>query len=319
MTKVYRTTDLTKWGTGKGSNLLPTEVDNNFWDSESRLESLEARVTDFSSIDYFSVDGTQFFVHLTDHTILGPYDLPLAQWNWRNQWQPNTAYALNDVFQFNGSLYLDIFAPNPGQTSFDPNASDGLGNKFYALILETPSDVLPPHGDTGQVLVKASGADFDVAWGSILPATEDAIGGVFATPEVASNWVSGIDPHGNLVLTQPAFTDISGIVQEGQLIEQKIQTVTSESGGLTIDYSLGAICLLTMSENITALDVENWPVDDLGKLTLFITNSGSFTISDWAGALWPGSTPPVVGTKDIISLVNNQISIYGAIVGQAYG
>lgn len=134
----FRTTDNTKWGAGKGSNLTPTEVDLSFWALLERVVDLETNPPSAVSIDYFSIAGDQLSVHMTDHTVLGPYTIPTSQWNFTGQWQTTHVYSLFDTFRESGDLYLVIYAHTSGAT-FDPNANDGGGNDYYALLLESPT------------------------------------------------------------------------------------------------------------------------------------------------------------------------------------
>jgi hypothetical protein len=159
----YRTSG--SWGAGTGVDLSASQIDNNFYYHDSLIAALEDHAGSGAGIDYFAVSGNNFFVHLTDHTILGPYALPVSQWHWRGPWTVSTSYAVNDVFEIDGSVYLDIYAPNPGQLTFDPNANDGLGHNFYALLITAPSDVLPVGGTSGQLLAKSvDSPDYAVEW-----------------------------------------------------------------------------------------------------------------------------------------------------------
>lgn len=134
----YRTTDGTKWGVGKGSNLTPTEVDLNFWAVVERIVDLENNPPSAVGIDYFSISGDQLTVHMTDHSTLGPYTIPSSTWNFTGQFQAPRDYKIFDVLRQNGNLYLVIYA-HTSSSPFDANANDGMGNDYYALILESPT------------------------------------------------------------------------------------------------------------------------------------------------------------------------------------
>lgn len=321
----------------KGSDLTADEIDTNFSNTAVAVDDLQATVLSggAAGVDYFSIaDNNQLYVTLTNHATSLVGTLPSSAWDAGpgpavQFWAASTAYAVNAVFQNDGSLYLVIY-PDPGQLTFDPNANDGLGHNYFALLLASPSDVLPTGGAAGSFLVKASSVDFAVEWLTVdevtwpfsqitdVPvATPSHLGVIYGIDEVSSEWVKYIDPHGVPVLSQPAFADISGTVANAQLVQALVQAVSSAGGVLTINYLLGENCLLTMTENITSMVINNWPGGTLGKITLFITNP-SWAISDWAGALWPGGTAPTVGTKDVIVLVNNTVDVRGAVVGQSY-
>src|ERR1044072_3082320 len=136
MTVKYRTDDLGQWGSGIGRNLLPAEVDQNFWDVVSRIVVLEGQTFAPVNIDHFEVSGTQFYVHMDDGTtILGPYDLPIATFRARGAWTPSTSYSVLDTVTANGNLYAVIFAHTSALT-FDENANDGSGHDYYSLMLQ---------------------------------------------------------------------------------------------------------------------------------------------------------------------------------------
>lgn len=133
---IFRTTDNTKWGAGKGSDLVPSEADNNFWALLVAVTLLQEHPPEAISIDHFTVTGDHFTVTLTDSSIQGPFLLPTANWNWRGVWAPTTAYAVFDTFSINGGVYLVLFA-HVSASTFDPNASDGIGDNFYTLLIQS--------------------------------------------------------------------------------------------------------------------------------------------------------------------------------------
>ena len=161
MAIIYRTAG--PWGAGKGANLVPGEVDGNFYDVNTRLIVVEETVPELTSIDFFEVSGSVFYVHLTNGTIQGPFALPQTTWNFRGAWLPSTAYHVNDVVTANGCTYMVLLNHVSGAV-FDPNANDGSGHSFYGLLLSQPSNTMPDDGLQGQYLVKTSDADYVVGW-----------------------------------------------------------------------------------------------------------------------------------------------------------
>lgn len=137
MSVIFRTTDLLQWGAGKGSNLTAEEIDGNFWELLSRLTDIENDPASGTGIDYFVVAGDQLTVHLTDHSIIGPYTLPTAQFTNRGAWAAGITYSAWDILTNAGSLYLCTY-PHTAAATFDPNANDGVGNDYYSLLLESP-------------------------------------------------------------------------------------------------------------------------------------------------------------------------------------
>lgn len=170
---VYRTVDMLKWGAGKGSNVLPAETDNNNWTIAQAILSIQNSLPSASvGIDFFTVSGTQMTVHMTDHSLRGPFTLPTFQWVFRNppsgQWEPFVLYDVGDVFTDNGSVYLTLIQSVSG-ASFNANALDVHGNNLYGLLLVNPGDVLPLGGASGMALIKVDGHDLHVEWAYVIP------------------------------------------------------------------------------------------------------------------------------------------------------
>ena len=93
MTQTYRTDDSARsGGTGQGFNLFAAQVDINFWDLIQRMIAQEARPDPSAGIAYFEINGTMMYVHMTDGTVLGPYELPVATFLDRGVRAPLTAY-----------------------------------------------------------------------------------------------------------------------------------------------------------------------------------------------------------------------------------
>lgn len=135
---VFRNDDFVRWGAGAGRPLTSTEVDLNFWNLKVAVETLEtAMPAAAAGIDYFEIVGTEFYVHLTDHTVIGPYTLPTITWNFRGNWAASTAYVVGDVVSINYSVYLVLVA-HTSTAPFDANATDGLGHNLYGLLFTSP-------------------------------------------------------------------------------------------------------------------------------------------------------------------------------------
>ena len=92
-----------------------------------------------------------------------------------------------------------------------------------------------------------------------------------------------------------------------------------------IDYTDGPWQVLTLTENVTTLEVVNWPPSGkAARLVLEIINTGSFSIAGWpANTRWAGA-PPVVttgaGAEDIVVLSTGTggAKIFGSVVGQNF-
>jgi len=66
------------WGTGKGSNLTPGEVDGNFHDLDSRVDALETVPPEPIEISLITQAGDTITVHMSDGSTHGPFNLPYA-------------------------------------------------------------------------------------------------------------------------------------------------------------------------------------------------------------------------------------------------
>lgn len=133
----YRTTDGAKWGTGKGSNLTATEVDENFWDVAERVRELEDNPPVAVGIDSVSVDGNAFSVTLTDSTVLGPFALPQISWDWKGEWTAATPYLAYDTVEQSGTVYL-VQIGHTSEAPFDPDRLIS-GEQVYKALFEVPT------------------------------------------------------------------------------------------------------------------------------------------------------------------------------------
>ena len=162
----YRTADSTRWGGGLGSDLSATQVDLNFWTLFSAVQALEDhQFSNGAGIDFINqpAAGNLFYIHLTNHAVLGPFTIPTAQWTPRGQWEPGTVYAAYDVVYNDGSLYL-ITIPHTSGSTFSAFSTDGLGHLLYNLLLQQPADELPAGGTPGQRLVKSTDSPYTSEW-----------------------------------------------------------------------------------------------------------------------------------------------------------
>lgn len=109
------------WGAGKGANLEPVEVDNNFWSIAEAIIALQNDPSIPVGIASISVSGTQMTITLTDGTVMGPFTLPVLTFRWRGEWVPGATYAVLDVFTvFNTGIFMALLAHTSGAT-FDPD------------------------------------------------------------------------------------------------------------------------------------------------------------------------------------------------------
>lgn len=136
----FRTTDLTRWGYGTGAFLPADVIDRSFWSIVVRLNALEHGAVGGGGkgIDYISSNGLALTVTYTDHTMDGPFTLPIAEWEDKGRWAPATIYAANDIVYYSTGVYR-VRVPHTSASTFDPNASDGAGHNLYSLVLRIPA------------------------------------------------------------------------------------------------------------------------------------------------------------------------------------
>lgn len=129
MTTTFRTAGA--WGAGKGADLTPAEVDNNFYDKETRITAIEAAGVAVG-IDSITVSGDQLTITMTDASVQGPFTLPIAQWIPGGAWQASTLYQPLTVVTYGGSAYL-VSLQHTSATTFDPGAVLGTQNLYELL------------------------------------------------------------------------------------------------------------------------------------------------------------------------------------------
>jgi hypothetical protein len=127
---IFRTADI-RWGAGKGANLTPEEVDENFYVLLARIANLELYPPQPLEIAEIQVVGNQMTIIMSDLlTTFGPYTLPTAAFNWTGPFQPEYMYAANDLLTANDNLYIVVTPHESGLTFvMGPN---------YSLLLPLP-------------------------------------------------------------------------------------------------------------------------------------------------------------------------------------
>jgi hypothetical protein len=196
MTIRYRTSGA--WGAGVGANLEPAHVDENFYTIDQRVVDIEALPPPAPGIDHFVINGDQMTVVMEDNTTRGPYTLPVVTLNFRGTWAPTTAYLAGDIFSQGQSIYIALVNHTSAGT-FDPGATDGLGNDLYGFGL-TVEGTLPAGGAVGQILTKATAVDYEVEWSDPAIASGGTTGQVLAkasNTDFDTAWVTP-DSGGNI-------------------------------------------------------------------------------------------------------------------------
>ncbi|MGL4371248.1 MAG: hypothetical protein ACRCTK_01135 [Alphaproteobacteria bacterium] len=90
----------------KGSPLTHEEVDNNFRELATRLETLETSPPDAEGLASIQVEQSELRFQGSRGTSFGSFSLPKLFWNPRGVWKANTAYVALDVTSFQDALYV---------------------------------------------------------------------------------------------------------------------------------------------------------------------------------------------------------------------
>jgi hypothetical protein len=142
---LYRTAGA--WGAGKGSNLTPAEVDQNFYDLEQAVETLAANPVLPAEIESAEVtDGDQLKFFLSNGDFTDPVTLPSGKPVWREDWLPETEYVTGDLFRAQDPVtgVTGIYFVNRSFESglaFDPDLGIGIGGTLpYASFVVAAHD-----------------------------------------------------------------------------------------------------------------------------------------------------------------------------------
>lgn len=133
MAIIFRTSDPAKWGAGKGSNLSPQEVDNNFFEIVQQIESLLANLPQPAEISNIEVIGTQMMIYLSNGDHYGPYTLPYVVYRYRGEWKPNETYSFLDMVTVKQRGLYFVNINHTSDAAFDPDRTIN-GNPVYTLM-----------------------------------------------------------------------------------------------------------------------------------------------------------------------------------------
>lgn len=139
MTIVFRNDD-TRWGVGTGAGVggrvTSLQVDENFYEIDTRLDSVEA---DLAGLDMEVVySGSTITFNFSNGTTSGPFPLPVAMINPTGEWQPNTHYNYLDLFNVRAQGVFLVLLEHTSDATFDPDATDGSTDNLPLYQLWAP-------------------------------------------------------------------------------------------------------------------------------------------------------------------------------------
>jgi hypothetical protein len=149
------------WGSGKGSNLTATEVDENFWELYQRIVALESNPPDPNSVTNITVTGTTIRIFLTDGTVFGPFQLPTANFVWIGEWSAATAYNAFDVIYVDEVGAFLVLQDHTSAAEFDPAESNTAGDIYHQLFGAVPTGIRTVKDVASETDYTLLAADFD--------------------------------------------------------------------------------------------------------------------------------------------------------------
>jgi hypothetical protein len=171
MTLTYRTGG--PWGAGKGTNLTPSEVDQNVYELAQAIVALQDHETaGANGIATVTLADTQMSIFLTDGTELGPFTIPVLKFRWRGEWEPDTSYAELDVVKVTSVGIFMLQVNSTSNSTFDATETSGDNLVYLQLFgsvdakLSTLGDVLITDLASGDILHWVAGDEF---WENIAP------------------------------------------------------------------------------------------------------------------------------------------------------
>lgn len=247
MSLAYRTPGA--WGAGKGANLIPAEVDENFFELYGRVVTLEDNPIQPVSVSSYTQSGNTYTVHYTDGSSDGPFLLPVARFVWKDEWQPSTSYNPFDLFYVLSDGLYTVIQDYESGTDFDPTVanSDGpLISKMLGLIPEgkiTVSLWIDNHDvtadDVGGYLRMDSGA----AKAFTLPANTDTPIDVGSIVTFRAKGVGAVSVVGGAGVTINVPEDMLAVLRTRGSTATVIKVDTDEwdlSGDLVLDEGTSA-------------------------------------------------------------------------------
>ena len=279
------------WGGGKGANLQPSEVDNNFWAIAQALVDLESNPAQPVGIESITMSGTQMTIHLTDGSTMGPFLIPVLAFSWRGEWQPSTSYAELDVFTVSDTgVFLVLLAHTSGAT-FDPAITAGdppapaLQQLFGATdgTLSGLSDVTITDPTSGQLL-QYSGTE----WTNVdLGAFEEGVISVAAGTGLAA---------------APDPIIASGTMSLAPVSDKNFLANTSGASAAPVPHSLTQFLDAVASFNRGSVLVRNstgWTALGAGTAGQFLKTNGAGADASWDSPTGSGSVTSVSGGTGI--------------------
>lgn len=101
------------------------------------------------------------------------------------------------------------------------------------------------------------------------------------------------------------------------------QAITSESGVLSINRSLGEYVKATVNEDITDVVITEWPpLPYLGRIVLEIISTGNYIVTWPAWIKWARNSAPDISASGndvfLLTTTDEGATVKGSVIGQDY-
>jgi hypothetical protein len=299
MDLTFRT--LGAWGSGKGANLTPGEVDTNFWELAQAIVDLTANPALPVGIASITVSGTQMTITLTDGTVMGPFELPVLTFRWRGEWQPFSTYAVLDVFTVtNTGIYMVQIEHTTG-AAFDAGLLiDGL--PAYLMLFGSTDASLSALPDVQ--LTDLQDEDF-LTWNETSSKWENIALGDMAYQEPGAVAITGGTITGLPTPTVPSAAATKAYVDAGPagstVADSTMMSNISGSSGAALANTLSAfldhVLGTTVRGTLLYRGGTGWLALLPGTSGLYLRTAGSGADPAWAAA--PGGVTSITAGTGI--------------------
>jgi len=133
MAMIYRTDGA--WGSGKGTNLAPAEVDGNFFELDGRVTEIEDNPIPAVTPISITISGGLFYMDLSDGTTIGPIVMTMPVPQWRGTWAAGIDYQEMDFFTAPDGGFGAVLRPHTSTAPFSWAALDEGGLPLYQEIV----------------------------------------------------------------------------------------------------------------------------------------------------------------------------------------
>lgn len=295
----YRTTNPSRWGAGKGSNLTNLEVDTNFANIADAIDDLETSRPQPNNITSATVSNGNMTLTLQDGTTLSPLPLPILEFRDRGEWTALTPYAALDVVSVDSVGLFSITQDHTSLATFDENYTIGSALVYHKIFGFAPDGSILPSIASGYLLANATAGATNASATSLSALLDRVLGNAQGTIlyRGSATW-GGLAPGtANYVLktggpgADPAWAAEAGVslpsISDGQIIAN-----ISGSAAVPDGEALSAVIDHVMGNTRGAIlyrGATGWVILAPGTAGNVLTTHGTGADPDWSAATGGGS------------------------------